>query len=83
MNGVRIDTRPVNTKMIVIGIKNISEKAAIRKIPRDWVSTSDIKKRPNHQFLLLLPAYKENLSIDYKGDEFWLILLYISLIIFL
>ena len=41
--------------MIVIGIRKISEKAAILKIPLDCSSTSDIKKRPNHQFLLLLP----------------------------
>ena len=55
MKGVRIETRPVNTRIIVIGIRKISEKAAILKIPRDCNSTNDIRKRPNHQLRLLLP----------------------------
>jgi hypothetical protein len=53
--------------MIVIGIRKISEKAAILNIPLDCSSTSDIKKRPNHQFLLLLPMVSNRVK-EYDAE---------------
>ena len=50
-------------------MRKISEKAAILKMPLDCSSTSDIRKRPNHQFLLLLPKVMHFILITIAGGN--------------